>query len=118
MFKVPEKYRFKLNPESSLHGYGNNGMFKIPMSNRSIAYIVASDGMGWEHVSVHIESQGKERTPTWPEMCKIKDLFWGKEDCVVQFHPPETEYVNDHKHTLHLWRPINEKLPIPNKIMV
>jgi hypothetical protein len=115
MFKVPERYRISGVSDAL---YENNGAFRIPLSNRTFAYIVASDGMGWEHVSVHMLTDKKERTPTWSEMCKIKDMFWSKEDCVVQYHPPETEYVNDHMHTLHLWRPINEKLPMPLKIMV
>ena len=85
---------------------------------RTIAYAIASDGMDWEHVSVHMISDGKERTPTWSEMCKIKDIFWTNEDCVIQYHPPETEYVNNHKHTLHLWKPVKEKIPVPDKFMV
>ena len=119
MFKVNERYRITKNHRlSSDDSYGNNGLFNIPLSNRSVAYIIASDGEGWEHVSVHIISDGKDRTPTWSEMCRIKDMFWDKEDCVVQYHPPESEYVNNHKHTLHLWRPTDQILPKPEKIMV
>jgi hypothetical protein len=119
MFKVPEKYRVTgVHKLASDISYGNNGYFKIPLSIRTTAYVMASDGMGWEHVSVHMESDKKERTPTWTEMCKIKGMFWDKKDCVVQFHPPESEYVNDHRHVLHLWRPINEKIPMPDNIMV
>jgi hypothetical protein len=51
-------------------------------------------------------------------MCYIKDLFWDKDDCVIQYHPAQSEYVNLHKHTLHLWRPTHETFPIPNKILV
>lgn len=119
MFKVPEKYRITNHPimSSNLRN-GNSGAFEISFSSRSIAFVIASDGESWEHVSVHIVSNGKQRTPTWSEMCKIKDLFWSEDDCVVQYHPAKSEYVNTHKHTLHLWRPIIEFLPKPNPLMV
>jgi len=119
MFKAPERYRIKNHPRlSSNHSNGNNGYFKIPLSNRSTAHIIISDGLGWEHVSVHIISDNKERTPTWMEMCKVKDLFWDDTDCVVQYHPPKSDYVNMHKHTLHLWRSTETEFPMPNILMV
>jgi hypothetical protein len=119
MFKVPEKYRIKNHPIlNSDNSFGNNGAFKIPLSNRSIAFVIASEGMGWEHVSIHISTDHKDRTPTWSEMCKIKDIFWSDDDCVVQYHPPKSDYVNNHQHTLHLWRPIEDILPRPDPIMV
>lgn len=63
-------------------------------------------------------STGTDRTPTWAEMCKIKGIFWDDEDCVVQFHPPKSEYVNNHPHVLHLWRATNQLLPQPDSLMV
>lgn len=30
----------------------------------------------------------------------------------------KSEYVNCHPFVLHLWRPIKEVIPIPNKLMV
>lgn len=54
----------------------------------------------WEHVSVSFEN----RAPSWREMCWVKDQFWNDDECVIQFHPPKTEYVNCHPHCLHLWR--------------
>lgn len=119
MFLVPEKYRITDHSVmKSSSRDGNNGPFEIPFSLRSIAYVIASDGAGWEHVSVHIISNGIERTPTWSEMCRIKDLFWSENDCVVQYHPAKSEYVNTHKNTLHLWKPTIEVLPKPNPLMV
>lgn len=115
MFKVPENYRVN---HLSTKDIGNNGAFIVPFSLRTKAYIIVSDGEDWEHVSVHVTSDGKERTPTWAEMCRIKNLFWSEEDCVIQFHPPKSEYVNNHKHTLHLWRPINQTIPQPPTILV
>ncbi len=93
---------------------GNNGAFSVPMGPQGVfANCIISDGEGWEHLSVHIPDQGKARTPTWDEMCKLKDLFWKKDEWVVQYHPAESKYVNIHPHVLHLWRPREAFLPTP-----
>ena len=55
----------------------------------------------WEHVSV----SHRGRCPSWEEMRDVKDLFWAEDECVVQFHPPKSEYVNIHPYVLHLWKP-------------
>lgn len=120
MFKVPNKDRITYGVMGSGDHYGNNGAFSIWLSNRTLAMVVASDGEGWEHVSVRMvdKSTGNDRTPTWAEMCKIKDIFWGEEDCVIQYHPPKSEYVNNHPHVLHLWRPTAQAIPMPDSILV
>jgi hypothetical protein len=69
---------------------------------------------GWEHVSVST----RRRPPNWQEMSFVKDLFWEPEECVVQFHPPRSEYVNNHPHCLHLWKPTKQSLPLPPSILV
>jgi hypothetical protein len=74
----------------------------------------ADQEFGWEHVSVSID----RRAPNWPEMCFVKNLFWDEEECVVQYHPPVSEYVNFHPNCLHLWRPINASLPVPPSYLV
>jgi hypothetical protein len=68
----------------------------------------------WEHVSVSL----KNRAPNWPEMCFVKDLFWHDDECVVQFHPPKSSYINFHPHCLHLWRPLDGLIPMPPTILV
>lgn len=73
----------------------------------------------WEHVSgtvVHYVRGSKlprHHTPTWYEMVGLRDLFWSPEDLVVQFHPPASDYVNNHPNVLHLWRPIGVNIPTP-----
>ena len=119
MFKIPEGSRVTHTSVLSTDiSYGRNGYFKIKLSGRSIAHCIVSDGEGWEHVSVHMSSMGKDRTPTWSEMCRIKDLFWDDTDCVIQYHPPKSEYVNNHPHCLHLWKPTNFNIPTPDSILV
>lgn len=89
-------------------------MFVIPLKGGQKVHVTASDGFGWEHVSV----SRFDRPPLWDEMCQVKDLFWGPEDCVVQYHPPRSVYVNHHPNCLHLWRPTGEQLQRPPKHLV
>lgn len=89
----------------------------------------------WEHASVHAYRESlveqspfaanghrfnsglrrkiQTRTPTWKEMCYVKDLCWDGEDVVVQYHPRRSEYVNQHPNVLHLWRPKLGAIPTP-----
>ncbi len=117
-FHVPNKYRVRRGPTGSDDSYGNCGMFLIPHPNPLSSLVLkvsASDGEGWEHVSVSLPS----RCPTWEEMCFIKDTFWDGEDCVMQLHPPRSEYVNNHPYCLHLWRPTDGRvIPQPPSIFV
>ncbi len=127
MFHAPETLRDTEHPTMGTTSEdGNNGVFDVasPEPGWRLA-IIASDGEGWEHVSVHgyrrvqaVSSPIQRRTPNWKEMCFVKDLFWDGEDEVVQYHPKRSEYVNCHPNVLHLWRPIGVELPMPPPIMV
>lgn len=124
MFHVPEAARNTTHPQlGSDASYGHNGAFDLPSPEPGWhLMLIASDGEGWEHVSVHAyRGHGKTRqarTPTWREMCFVKDTFWDGEDEVIQFHPPKSQYVNVHPHVLHLWRPIGVTFPTPPAEMV
>lgn len=127
MFHVPELARDTEHPIlGSTSADGNNGAFHLesPEPGWKLS-IIASDGLGWEHVSVHayrrivaVSSPAQTRTPTWKEMSYVKRLYWDAEDVVIQFHPRESEYVNCHPHVLHLWRPTNQEIPTPDPLMV
>jgi hypothetical protein len=91
MFKVPNEYRISNGELGSTEEIGNNGAFLIPYQLFTLR-VIASDGMGWEHVSVSVQN----RCPNWREMCFIKDVFWDAEDGVIQYHPKKSEYVNLH----------------------
>lgn len=80
------------------------------------ASVIWSFGGGWEHVSV--SPFKRSYTPSWDEMCRLKEMFFYDDEAVVQYHPAKSEYVNNLTNCLHLWRPINEKLPTPPSIMV
>lgn len=79
------------------------------------ASVIWSFGGGWEHVSV---CPYNRRTPSWEDMCRLKDMFFRDDEAVVQYHPAKSEYVNNMPNCLHLWRPIDAQLPTPPSIMV
>ncbi|RKZ15797.1 hypothetical protein DRQ53_07990 [bacterium] len=111
-FHVPERYRVTDGMMASTPDYGNNGLFHIQHSRlRRPAHVIASDGAGWEHVSV--STPGTKFCPKWETMCIIKGMFWDPEDQVIQYHPAKSMYVNTHPYTLHLWRPIGVEIPSP-----
>lgn len=108
-----DNYRLK---DFERRAYGANGgeecgCFKVFVNGRSFLCI-ASCGGGWDHVSVSMCSQ--KRCPTWDEMCAIKDMFFDPEECVVEYHPPKSRYINNHPFCLHLWRPNGgQEIPMP-----
>lgn len=87
------------------------GAFELPGPCGERLWILADDGelTGWEHVSVST----RRRIPNWQEMCFVKNLFWAPEDCVVQFHPPRSRYINNYSHVLHMWRQTLGAFPMP-----
>jgi hypothetical protein len=103
---------------ASVRGEGPNGMFLIPHQrySRDRFQVIASDGLGWEHVSVTYYK--KSKTPTWDDMCYIKAFFWDEEEMVMQLHPPKSQYVNNHPHVLHLWKPTEKEIPAPPVVLV
>ncbi len=114
-FKVPNQFRIRRGPMASDESNGNNGAFWIPgRPGRPPFQVIASDGDGWEHVSVSLP----DRIPTWDEMCTVKAMFWSDGDCVMQLHPPRSEWVNNHSRCLHLWRPVDQEIPAPPGWMV
>jgi len=117
MFKVPEKYRVITGAMRSTKNDGNNGLFFVRKpAQLTPLQVIASDGSGWEHVSISLPN----RTPTWSEMSLIKNMFWDSTDLVIQIHPTESEYINNHPYCLHLWRKIdtNDFCETPPRILV
>lgn len=113
--KVPNEHRVKTGPWASDDSAGNNGMFVFTHAGMKFG-VIASDKLGWEHVSVSL--LGRSCTPTWEQMCFIKNMFWGEDETIVQYHPAKKDYVNMHPYCLHLWRPTTETMPTPPSWMV
>jgi len=121
------KYRLRHGITGSTDELGNFGTFIIPLDDKTAMCVLANDGLPecdhWEHVSLHIKRRNElgkwiNRLPTWNEMCKAKELFWEDDECVMQLHPPKTDYINHNPHVLHLWRPENQTIPRPPQILV
>lgn len=115
-FQVPNQHRIRKGYLASSEDAGNNGAFHF-IDKGVEFFCIASDGSGWEHVSVSIN---RKRTPSWEQMCFVKEMFWrDPEDCVIQYHPPMSRYVNNAEFCLHLWRPVDcGELPFPPTWMV
>lgn len=116
--RVPNHYRIRTGDMASRDSDGNNGLFQLPpiIPGRNLL-VMASDGLGWEHVSVSILGR-KQLTPTWMEMDHVRGLFWEDEDVVIQYHPKRSQHVNNHPGCLHMWRPLGVELPTPLMEMV
>jgi hypothetical protein len=114
-FHVPEQFRIRKGKMQSDESFGNNGAFFVRAKNLGCDFvIIASDGEGWEHVSISL----RRRAPYWHEMEFFKRMFWDAEDCVIQYHPPKSEYVNNHPFCLHLWRKIGQEFELPPSQLV
>lgn len=87
------------NGESGGHGF-------ITFGNLKDCHVIwgRSEGGQYDHVSI----APKRRTPTWEEMCKVKDMFFYDEEECYQVFPKKSEYVNLHKYCLHIWRDITK----------
>jgi hypothetical protein len=97
------------------------GFFRLssPFTGATLRILVCSGemhrddggpGEPWDHVSV----SKIDNIPTWNEMAYVKGMFFGDDECVIQFHPPASQYVNIHPNVLHLWKPLNGTIPMPN----
>lgn len=118
-----ECYRWQDSPLAPSPAGATYGAFRIKR-HKQIINIIASDGQetGWEHVSVSVH-EGAHRTiidamPGWRLMCEIKSMFWEDDECVVQFHPTASEYVNNHNTCLHLFKMVGGEFPQPPSVLV
>lgn len=135
--RVPEQYRVSTGPLASTAADGRNGLFMLPTPEADVVLqCIASDGEGWEHVSVVVARRDRHRvatsarveyldrfvpigrTPTWEEMSHVRSVFWSKFVTVLQFHPPADEYVNVHETCLHLWRQGGVAAPTSPRVLV
>ena len=82
--------------------------------DRAPMMIIASSGMGWDHVSV----SRRNRCPNWTEMDHVKRLFFRADETTMQLHVPVEEHISRHDYCLHLWRPTDVAIPVPPSICV
>lgn len=96
-------------PSGALYGFFVMGEVRILSSGENHTGELGE----WEHVSVSLQ----DRCPTWDEMCSVKDLFWMENECVLQFHPPKSDYINAMPYCLHLWKPLHA-IELPTSMTV
>jgi len=98
----------------------NNGLFLLKGTSGFNLFCQASDGELWDHVSVSVQDGDGpvERSPTWEEMCRVKELFFRDDEVIIQYHPRKTDYVDCHPFCLHLWRHQRVDFLTPDKFMV
>jgi hypothetical protein len=107
-----DRYRVRLYGEI---GDAFNGYFILPNPNQLSALklkVIASNGGGWDHVSVSTCS----RCPTWDEMAWIREKFFEPDEIPVQFgigRNGSVPYVNNHPYCLHWWRAHHVLYPLP-----
>jgi len=113
-----EAYRFLHGAWGSKEG-DDFGAFRVPGPEGVDLLIIASPGDSLEEVPFeHVSVSTKTRCPHWKEMCFVKDLFWDPEEMVMQLHPPQSQWVNNHPYCLHLWKPVKQEIPAPPGIAV
>ena len=123
--KETEKFRelrtgspFESNPGDQF------GAFRVKHTSGVILTVIVSDGSDWKEIGLpgepweHVSVSTTTRCPTWDEMCFVKDLFFDPEETVIQFHPPDSQYVNRHPNCLHMWRCPTINFPIPPSVCV
>ena len=69
MFKVPNENRIRIGQFGSNDDIKNNAAFLIPFQSFTLR-VTASDGQGWEHVSVSLPN----RYPNWREIPRSRGL--------------------------------------------
>ena len=103
--------RFLRNKDETLFNLA--GTCYEPASGKSL-FFKFTRSFGWEHLSVSLA----RKCPTWEQMCFMKDQFWNDDEVCYQLHPKKEDYVNNCEYCLHIWKPIDQEIPTPPRIMV
>jgi len=116
---TPEFEQHAINhPLMGLPLKGSGGCYFIPFTNKKdktiFLQVVADIGEGWDHVSVSLT----HRCPNWLEMDYIKRLFFEEKEVAYQLHVQTEKHIRIHDYCLHLWRPQDQEIPLPPRIMV
>lgn len=90
------------------------GKPKIIQDYDKVLNFAFSWACGFEHLSVSTTV----KTPTWEQMCKMKDIFWNENEVCMQLHPAKENYINNMPYCLHIWKPTTKEIPTPPNLMV
>lgn len=92
---------------------GLSGMISMPTW---IGSIIITWGAGWEHAS--IAPFKRNITPSWDDMCRLKDLVFNDDEACIQIHPAKVEYVNFKPNCLHLFRCTYKEMVLPPACLI
>lgn len=95
-------------------GDKGNGCFELMHEGGAQLWIIASNGGGWDHLSVSL----KDRCPTWLEMEAVRKLFTAPGEVWLQFGVPSRDHINLHEYCLHWWRHQHREVRLPPGWMV
>lgn len=89
---------------------GDGAHWVAPLSGLSVivSAAVEADGHAWGHLSVAL----RNRMPAWSEMRALKDAFVGDREALTVY-PRSSNYVNIHRHCLHLFWRLDGVWPLP-----
>ena len=112
--------KYRLTGPGVIKMYGSAGnsengafMIKSPIDGADM-FVIASVGLGWEHISV----SRKNRCPNWPEMDHAKRVFFIEDETTMQLHVPVADHIDIARNCLHIWKPIDQEIPVPPYYMV
>jgi hypothetical protein len=121
-----ETFSIDVERARTLHGKfasqpgARSGVFVFNLSGPDPMAVICSDGRGWAEEGLpglpweHVSVSHRKRSPSWNEMCVVKNLFWHEEETVMQIHPPQSQWINNHEFCLHLWKPSHEIILPPS----
>jgi hypothetical protein len=103
------------NPPPTSFDRAFSGVFMVPSTLDGGELRILADRASalrcndWDHVSV----SRTDRCPAWEEMDQVKRLFFKDSEVAMQLHVAPRNHVNVHPYCLHLWRPLDGRIPLP-----
>lgn len=105
-----------------VYSSGDDGLEIAFVVDNRMFCCIASWGLGWDHVSVHMETlkgpQTCRQIPLWDDMCLVREIFFNPNEWAMQLHPPESKNISVYNEALHLWRPQRKPIPKPPRNFV
>lgn len=102
--RLPDHWRVAVRSEDGIHCVSDKFKLKAILSG-----CIEDDGKLWMHFSLSADRS----VPNWEQMVKAKNIFLGEDSLAVQVFPRKVNYVNIHKHVLHLWECLDSD-PVPD----
>lgn len=99
---------FEIRSKESGERLEASKMFLNTVTN--MAVIISAENHGIDGHWIHISASFHDRVPEYAELRRLKNEFLGPEKEAYQVLPKESEYVNAHPYTLHIWHKIGGRI--------